>query len=70
MSSPVATALHEWVKMTEQRVEVIVDPVSGEAFTVTQESEPIGECVGCVACGEALTDFSAVTPCSGEIDLP
>lgn len=57
---------HDWVRYTVEAVAVIVDPFTGDCTVVDAPSSAVGEQVGCRACGEPLTDSSAVGNCSGE----
>lgn len=58
--------LHDWVQWSMVAVAVIVDPFTGGYTAVVEPSSAVGEVVGCRACGEPLSESSAVTTCLGE----
>lgn len=63
------TKTHTWVRYTQELVDAIVDPVSGEVFVSSRPHEPIGEATGCARCGNPMTAEFIDVPCV-EIDAP
>lgn len=59
---------HEWIRYTQQLVDVIVAP-DGQPFSVERPGEPIGEAVGCNLCGVPLSADYMNLPCE-PIDTP
>lgn len=59
---------HDWVRYTQQAVDVIVDPLGGEPYSVDRPNEPIGECYGCRACGAPMRLESMTLTCE-PVDL-
>lgn len=59
---------HQWIQITQQRVDVIVDPITDEVFVFPGEDSP-GEALGCSRCGAPLTQEYFGLPCV-EVDAP
>lgn len=53
---------HQWTRITQQPVDVIVAP-DGQPYPVDRPNEPVGEAVGCECCGVPLTSAFVHTPC-------
>jgi hypothetical protein len=63
-----ATLSHDWVRWSLAEVVVIADQLTGAYTVFDVPSCAVGEQVACRACGEPLTDSSALTDCTGEDD--
>lgn len=62
------TRKHNWVRYTQEVVDVIVDP-DGVPFAVTSPCEPVGQATGCGDCGCPLTFETVTTVCEPQPEV-
>lgn len=56
-------ASHSWMVISQELVDVIVDPADGKPSVVRRPNESIAEATGCSLCGLPLTEVSIGLPC-------